>query len=150
MAFGNGGLVQYQCFVQKDSALETFNELLRKCQERGVVNYLSVLKRHKPDGFLISHGVDGYSLAMDFRVTPKRKQKIVALAQELNGIVLHGGGRFYFAKDSLLQPKNVEAYLGSDVMNRFLDLKAANDPESILQTNLWRRLFGSSPITDQN
>jgi FAD/FMN-containing dehydrogenase len=143
MAYGNGGLVQYQCFVPKDSALETFNDLLRKCQERGVVNYLSVLKRHKPDDFLISHGVDGYSLAMDFRVTPKRKQKIVALAQELNGIVLHGGGRFYFAKDSLLQPENVSAYLGEDVVNRFLDLKATNDPGSILQTNLWRRLFGS-------
>jgi len=107
------------------------------------VNYLSVLKRHRPDDFLISHGVDGFSLAMDFRVTQKRKQKIVSLAKELNTIVLQGGGRFYFAKDSLLQPENVSVYLGEDVINRFLNLKATNDPGSILQTNLWRRIFGS-------
>jgi len=150
LAYGSGGLIQYQCFVPKESALETFKDVLRICQERGVVNYLSVLKRHRPDDFLISHGVDGFSLAMDFRVTPKRKQKIVSLSNELNAIVLAGGGRFYFAKDSLLQPENVSAYLGQDVVNRFLKLKATYDPESILQTNLWRRLFSTYTLADQS
>lgn len=142
-AYGPGGLIQYQSFIPAETALNAFSEMLELCQRRGLQNYLTVLKRHRPDDFLISHGVDGYSLAMDFKITPRRRPRIVQLAKEMDQIVLAAGGRFYFAKDSTLRPEVVGAYLGQENVQQFLRLKEQYDPETLLQTNLWRRAFPS-------
>jgi decaprenylphospho-beta-D-ribofuranose 2-oxidase len=141
LAYGPGGLIQYQCFIPKKNALGAFNELLQLCQKRGLQNYLTVFKRHRPDDFLISHGVDGYSMAMDFRVTPSRQAKLLALSREMDEVVIDAGGRFYLAKDSTLRPEIVHSYLGQEAIERFRSLKEHYDPGSILQTNMWRRLF---------
>jgi hypothetical protein len=55
--------------------------MLELCRRRRLENYLTVLKRHRPDDFLISHGLDGFSLAMDFRITPRRRPRIVQLTK---------------------------------------------------------------------
>ena len=65
-SYGSGGLIQYQPFIPKEDALETFADLLRVCQKHDMPNYLTVFKRHRPDDFLMTHGLDGYSMAMDF------------------------------------------------------------------------------------
>ena len=62
------GLIQYQSFVPYDTAEETFREILRVTQKRRLPSYLGVMKRHKPDNFLFSHAVDGFSMALDFKV----------------------------------------------------------------------------------
>jgi FAD/FMN-containing dehydrogenase len=85
--------------------------------------------------------VDGYSLAMDFRITSRNRQRIVALTRELDEIVLAANGRFYFAKDSTLRPEIVRASLGQERIDEFMALKQRCDPEGLIQTNLWRRLF---------
>lgn len=139
--FGRGGLIQYQPFIPKESAPDTLAEILRLCQQRGLPNYLTVLKRHRPDDFLISHGLDGYSMAMDFRVTAGNRERLVRLARELDEIVLAAGGRFYFAKDSTLRPEVAMAYLGRETVAKFRAIKERCDPEEMLQTNLWRRIF---------
>ncbi|MFZ0545718.1 MAG: FAD-binding oxidoreductase [Candidatus Promineifilaceae bacterium] len=143
-SYGPGGLIQYQSFIPAETALDAFSEMLELCRQRGLQNYLTVLKRHRKDDFLISHGVDGYSLAMDFKITPRRRPRIVQLTRELDEIVLQAGGRFYFAKDSTLRPEVVSTYLGEENVQRFLQLKEKYDPEMILQTNLWRRAFPHS------
>ena len=81
------------------------------------------------------------ALAMDFRVTRRNRPRLVALARELDEIVLAAGGRFYFAKDSTLTPQAAAAFLGEEALAQFRALKRRCDPEGILQTNLWRRLF---------
>lgn len=144
-SYGSGGLIQYQCFVPEEAAHDAFSEILMHCQKRGLVNFLTVLKKHRTDEFLISHGVDGYSLAMDFRVKIGKRERLAMLAKELDEIVLQAGGRFYLAKDSTLRPEVVEAYLGQEVINKFHSLKNEYDPGAILQTNLWRRLFAQQP-----
>jgi len=140
-AYGHDGLIQYQCFVPKDTALDTFNQILSHCQKRRLPNYLTVFKRHRTDEFLLTHGVDGYSMAMDFRVTPKRRPKLLELARELDDFVLEGGGRFYMAKDSTLRPEVVQSYLGKETYDQFRRFKDKYDPHTLLETNLWRRLF---------
>lgn len=140
-SYGPGGLIQYQPFIPADTAEAAFTELLHLCQRRGLPNYLTVLKRHRPDPFLMTHGLDGYSLAMDFRVTSARRPRLARLAAEMDEIVLAAGGRFYFAKDSTLRPEVALAYLGQDTIAQFRALKQRCDPEGILQTNLWRRIF---------
>jgi FAD/FMN-containing dehydrogenase len=138
-----GGLIQYQSFVPADTTERCFSAQLRTCQEAGIVPYLGVFKRHRRDDFLLSHAVDGYSLALDFPVTARNRERLWQLAARLNAIVLEAGGRFYFAKDSTLDRQTVEAYLGAERLDRFFALKRACDPEGILQTELSRRLFGN-------
>jgi FAD/FMN-containing dehydrogenase len=140
-AYGRGGLIQYQPFIPKETAGDAFREILSLCQRRGLPNYLTVLKRHKPDDFLMSYAVDGFSLAMDFRVTDANRQRLVWLAQEMDEIVLAAGGRFYIAKDSTLRPEVARAYLGDEVIARFRELKRRCDPDGLLETDLWRRVF---------
>ncbi len=140
-AYGPGGLIQYQSFIPAANAEAAFSQMLRLGQRRGLPNYLSVLKRHRPDDFLMTHSLDGYSLAMDFRVTRHNRPQLVRLTRDMDEIVLQAGGRFYFAKDSTLRPEAVVASLGESAVSRFRALKAQCDPDGMLQTNLWRRLF---------
>lgn len=139
--YGSSGIIQYQAFIPTGRAEAAFTTLLQLQQARGLPNYLSVLKRHRPDPFLLTHGLDGYSLAMDFHVTDSNRPRLVRLAREMDDVVLAAGGRFYFAKDSTLRPEVVRAFLGEDAITRFKALKARCDPGGLLETNLWRRLF---------
>lgn len=141
-SYGPGGLIQYQPFIPKETAHDAFADILRLCQRRGLPNYLTVFKRHRPDEFLMTHALDGYSMAMDFRVTDQRRPSLTSLARELDEIVLAAGGRFYLAKDSTLRPSVAEAYLGRETIEQFKSLKQRCDPDNLLQTDLWRRIFG--------
>lgn len=140
-AYGSGGLIQYQPFIPKETAADAFADILRVGQQQGMPNYLTVFKRHRPDDFLMTHGLDGYSLAMDFRITDTRRGRMAQLARTLDEIVLQAGGRFYFAKDSTLRPEVTLAYLGADKIAQFKALKERYDPDRLLETDLWRRVF---------
>ena len=140
-AYGPSGLIQYQPFIPKETAYDAFSEILALCKHRGLPNYLTVLKRHRPDDFLMSYAVDGFSMAMDFRVTKENRQRLIWLTKELDDIVIRAGGRFYLAKDSTLRPEVAEAYLGKERIDQFKALKERCDPEGILETDLWRRVF---------
>jgi len=140
-AYGPGGIIQYQAFIPAERALDTMSRLLRMGQAHGIPNYLSVLKRHRPDPFLMTHGLNGYSLAMDFKITEANRARVRQLAREMDEVVLEAGGRFYFAKDSTLRPEVVRAFLGQETVEAFCALKARCDAEGLIETNLWRRLF---------
>ncbi len=145
-AYGGGGLLQYQIFVPRDQAARVFHEVLRRTQARGWPTYLAVIKRHRPDRFLLSHAVDGFSLALDFPVRPRRVSALLTLLHELDALVLDAGGRFYFAKDATLQPATARAFLGEAALRRFLEYKRTWDPQDVLQTDLYRRLFADLPV----
>jgi len=140
------GLIQYQVFLPADSAHDGFKEILRRQQQRGMVSYLGVLKRHRPDPFLLTHGLDGWSMAMDFKVSDERRHDLSSMCDELTRLVLERGGRFYFAKDSVLGPRAVEAMYDRDKLAAFRALKAELDPDELLQTDLWRRAFGTAGV----
>jgi hypothetical protein len=140
-SYGRGGLIQYQSFLPKGAAADAYPEMLGYCKHAGLPSYLGVLKRHRPDKFLLSHAVDGYSLALDFRVTRGNAARLVKLANDLDTMVLRAGGRFYFAKDITLDRKEVASYLGEKALLKFRKLKRSADPDSILQTDLYRRCF---------
>jgi len=140
-AYLPGGLIQYQSFIPKAHAEKCFADQLTLCQQRGIVPYLGVFKRHRTDPFLMTHSVDGYSLALDFKLTKNNRAKVWALAAELDALVKAAGGRFYFAKDSTLHPSRLQEYLAEERVQRFLTLKRELDPENLLQTDLYRRIF---------
>ena len=137
------GLIQYQTFIPFAHAAEVYRAQLAEAQRRGFATFVNVLKRHRPDQFLFSHAVDGYSLAIDFKVPGSRSSRaeLYAMTQRLNEIALEAGGRFYFAKDSTLTPAAAARYLGPATLERFAALKARCDPAGLLQTELYRRVL---------
>ncbi len=75
-SFGRGGLIQYQSFIPKETAEDAWREMIQLSHQRGLPSYLGVTKRHRPDNFLLTHAVDGFSLAMDFRVTDGSRKRL--------------------------------------------------------------------------
>jgi FAD/FMN-containing dehydrogenase len=140
-SYGKEGLIQYQSFIPRETAEKAFHEQLELAQRSSLVPYLAVFKRHRPDGFLMTHAVDGFSLALDFKVTRKNRARLWKLTESLNAIVLKHGGRFYMAKDATLTPHAFRQYLGEASLQKFFDLKQRFDPESILETGLSKRLL---------
>lgn len=140
-AYGPGGLIQYQSFVPAARAESVFRAQLDLCRHRGLVPYLGVFKKHRADAFLMTHAVDGYSLALDFKVTRANRDRLWALAAEMDALTLEAGGRFYFAKDSTLHAARLTEYLREERVQKFLTLKRECDPEERLQTDLYRRVF---------
>jgi decaprenylphospho-beta-D-ribofuranose 2-oxidase len=139
-AYLPGGFIQYQSFVPKEHALRVFAEQVRLQQEAKLESFLGVMKRHKPDDFLFSHGVDGYSLALDFKVTRRNRERLWQLAHTMNDLVVAAGGKFYLAKDSTLRPEDFRATIGDENLARYFGLKAELDPDSILTSCLAKRL----------
>ena len=135
------GLIQYQSFLPKETALEGYREILRTCQRRGHVSYLGVFKRHRPDPFWMTHSNDGWSLALDFKVSPENREDLWDTCDELTRIVLGAGGKFYFAKDLVIGYQSMLESFPSDRREDFLALKRRVDPDEMLQTDLWRRVF---------
>ena len=136
------GLIQYQAFVPRAAALELYRELLERSQRAHLVPYLGVLKRHRPDPFWLTHALDGYSLALDFKVDPQSRAQLWKHCEELSERVLDAGGRFYFAKDSTLTSAQARRMFPAGKLERFAALKRECDPLNLLQTGLSRRLFG--------
>jgi FAD/FMN-containing dehydrogenase len=142
LAYGRGGLIQYQSFLPKETAEPGWRELIELSQRRGLPSYLGVTKRHRPDKFLLSHAVDGFSLAMDFKVTDGNRAALSKMLQDFDRIVLHGNGRFYFAKNSETSAEAARAFLGETTIAKFKELKQRCDPQNLLESDLFRRVFG--------
>jgi ketosteroid isomerase-like protein len=104
------------------------------------------MKLHHRDKFLVTHGVEGFSLALDFKVTKANRERLWDLCHRMNELVLDAGGRFYFAKDSTLRPEDVRRYLGDAALAKLRRYKAEMDPEDLLTSSLAERLelFGAS------
>lgn len=140
-SFGRGGLIQYQSFLPKETAEDAWREILQRSHRRGLPAYLGVTKRHRPDDFLLTHAVDGFSLALDFKVSDRNRKRLSEQLQEFDKIVIAAGGRFYFAKNSETSAETARAFLGTETLTRFKKLKQRCDPNNLLESDLYRRLF---------
>lgn len=139
-AYGPGGFFQVQLFVPREDARRSLGELLKLCQQRERVPSLAVLKRHRPDAFLLSHGLDGYSLALDFKLPRGRREELFSLAHALHARTLDAGGRFYLAKDAALNAHEFARSVGRERLAAFAGIKKDLDPEGLFESDLSRRL----------
>ena len=137
-----GGLIQFQPFVPWAEGERVLRALIEKCHAAGQHPYLGVLKRHRPDPFLMTHAVDGYSLAMDFPVSKNegKRANLWRLCQEMAELVLESGGRFYYAKDAVLLGSSFPHIHGEEPVSSFRAIKQRLDPSGVLQTDLSRRM----------
>lgn len=141
LAYGRNGLIEYQSFLPKDTAEDAWREMLALSVRRGLPSYLGVTKRHRPDRFLLSHAVDGFSAALDFKVTDGNRTRLSQMMQDFDRIALEAGARFYFAKNSETRPESAARFLGASTIAKFKRLKRRCDPNGLLESNLYRRVF---------
>ncbi|BCE00901.1 FAD-binding oxidoreductase [Marinicellulosiphila megalodicopiae] len=95
--YGKNGFVQYQFVVPKQNGLEALTLILEKIAASKQGSCLTVLKElGEANENYLSFPMKGYTLALDFKVTPK----IWALLDELDELVLKYGGRLYLCKDA--------------------------------------------------
>jgi FAD/FMN-containing dehydrogenase len=146
LAYGPAGFIQYQIFVPHAEARGCFRDVLRICQRGDLRSYLGVLKRHRPDNFLLTHALDGWSLALDFPVRDLEEQRwrarVGKVVDELTERVLAAGGRFYFAKDATMRPQDLRRAFGEERLAKFAAFRDRLDPTHRLTSDLARRLFG--------
>lgn len=134
------GLFQYQCMIPRQDAPAVFRKVLEMSQRAGLAPCLGVMKQHRPDPFLLSYSVEGYSLAIDFPVSGNI-EAIGRLTAGMDEMVRDAGGRLYLAKNySAVSPLRQELFPPGN-LEKFVHLKQANDPENLLQTDLARRVL---------
>jgi hypothetical protein len=80
-------------------------KLLKEISASGQGSFLSVIKRFGAQDSRISFPMEGYTLALDFPMTPRT----LPLLERLDRITVDHGGRFYLAKDSRLRPETLRA-----------------------------------------
>ncbi len=141
---GRRGLLQFQSFLPHAAAHDAWQDQLARCRAERLVPYLGVVKRHRRDPFWLTHALDGWSLALDFKVTPENRARLWEHCRALTETVLDAGGRFYLAKDLVLGPDALTRCVPPENLARFLELKRRLDPEGLLQTDLSRRVLGAA------
>ncbi len=94
--YGRRGFVQFQCALPPETARDGLHALLAAITASGEGSFLAVLKRFGPGRGGLSFPMEGVTLALDFRATPRA----LALLGRLDAITLDHGGRFYLAKDA--------------------------------------------------
>lgn len=97
--YGKSGFIQYQCVFPESGSKEGLLALIQAIKQQQYYPFLTVLKKMGPGvpEAINSFPRKGFTLAMDFPVTPRIKTLVDAFDQ----IVLTFGGRVYRAKDAL-------------------------------------------------
>jgi FAD/FMN-containing dehydrogenase len=103
--YGRHGFAQFQCVLPLARSEEGLTALLAETAKAGAGSFLAVLKRFGAQDSAFSFPMEGYTLALDFPVTPRT----LALLDRLDQITLAHGGRFYLAKDSRMSAATLRA-----------------------------------------
>ncbi|MCF7518713.1 FAD-binding oxidoreductase [Pseudoalteromonas sp. CF6-2] len=119
--YGKNGFTQYQFILPKETSYEGLDEILSTIAESGKGSFLAVLKLYgKANDNWLSFPMEGYSLALDFKVEPELFQ----LFEVLDKVVLKYGGRFYLAKDARVSKEVFEQ--GYPNIEKFREFRKKN------------------------
>jgi hypothetical protein len=118
--YGKSGFIQYQMVIPKETGKEGMKKILETIANSGNGSFLAVLKlfgKNNPEAYN-SFPVEGYTLALDFKVNSKLKK----LVEKLDDIVLQFGGRIYLTKDSMSK-SSLTNYLKNIQNSKFVSLQ---------------------------
>lgn len=97
--YGKAGFLQYQFVLPKDNGVASMRRILTQIAESGAGSFLAVLKQFGPaNQNLLSFPIEGYTLALDFKVSPH----VLVLLRRLDDMVVDMGGRVYLTKDAVM------------------------------------------------
>jgi decaprenylphospho-beta-D-ribofuranose 2-oxidase len=117
-----------------ENAPGVLSDMLERISARGGASFLAVLKKLGPASGLLSFPFPGYTLALDFPLTPD----LLDFLEELDRLVVAAGGRLYLAKDARQSRTTFEA--GYPELSRFREIRRSVDPHGRIQSRLAERL----------
>ena len=118
--YGKGGFIQYQFVIPKEKGKEGMKEILQTIAKSGNGSFLAVLKlfgKNSAEAYN-SFPIEGYTLALDFKVNAKLKH----LIKKLDEVVEAYGGRIYLTKDSMSK-SSLTNYLQNVQNPKFVSLQ---------------------------
>ncbi|MCB9233534.1 MAG: FAD-binding oxidoreductase [Bacteroidia bacterium] len=127
-AYGRKGFTQYQFVMPPETAYEGLKKVLEKIRKRGIGSPVTVLKWFGKQEGLLSFPMEGYTLALDFPITPR----LWKFLDELDEIVLEAKGRLYLTKDVRMQREMFAK--GYPSLPEWLEIKAKLDPAGVLRS----------------
>ncbi|AZI66272.1 FAD-binding oxidoreductase [Kaistella daneshvariae] len=119
--YGKNGFIQYQLVLPKATGKEGMKKILETIAASGNGSFLAVLKlfgKANEEAYN-SFPIEGYTLALDFKMNAKLKN----LVEKLDKIVESYGGRIYLTKDSMSKPSLVN-YLENVNNSKFVSLQS--------------------------
>jgi decaprenylphospho-beta-D-ribofuranose 2-oxidase len=97
--YGKAGFVQYQFVLPKAVGVKGMKKILEVIVSSGKGSFLAVLKAFgRANENFLSFPVEGYTLALDFKMS----EETVQLIKLLDSMVVEMGGRIYLTKDALM------------------------------------------------
>lgn len=118
--YGKKGFIQYQMVIPKERGKEGMKKILETIAKSGNGSFLAVLKlfgKNNPQAYN-SFPIEGYTLALDFKVN----NKLPKLVSDLDKVVEEFGGRIYLTKDAMSRP-NLTNYLKNVDSTKFVSLQ---------------------------
>ncbi|WP_426474997.1 FAD-binding protein [Chryseobacterium balustinum] len=118
--YGKSGFIQYQMVIPKENGKEGMRKILETIANSGNGSFLAVLKlfgKNNPEAYN-SFPIEGYTLALDFKVNSKLKK----LVEQLDQTVQEFGGRIYLTKDSMSK-SSLTNYLKNVESSKFVSLQ---------------------------
>ena len=104
--YGKAGFLQFQCVIPKFDGIANMRKLLTKIAESGDASFLAVLKQFgEANDNLLSFPTEGYTLALDFKLTTSARETLRTLEEIVAGM----GGRVYLTKDAVMQEATFKA-----------------------------------------
>ena len=115
--YGRHGFVQYQFILPKEVSYKGLEEILSVISKSGKGSFLAVLKLYgKVNDNWLSFPIEGYSLALDFKV----EKGLFKLLDKLDEIVVKYEGRIYLTKDARVSKEVFEkGYSKIDVFRQY-------------------------------
>lgn len=127
--YGKGGFTQYQFVLPKDAGRTGMAAVLRRIAESKRGSFLAVLKAFGPaNENLLSFPMEGYSLALDFKLEPG----LLPFLDKLDRIVLDHGGRIYLSKDVRMDADTFRA--GYPRWQEFLKIRRACGADAVFRS----------------
>ncbi|QFR43192.1 FAD-binding oxidoreductase [Sulfurimonas xiamenensis] len=123
--YGKNGFTQYQFILPKESSFEGLKEILSKISDSGKGSFLAVLKLYaKENNNYLSFPMEGYSLALDFKI----EEGIFELLDALDEVVVKYGGRIYLTKDVRVSKETFEK--GYPQIEKFREFRKNNSMDT--------------------
>lgn len=132
--YGRKGFIQHQCVLPLLKGPAILAEMIGRIAARGEGSFLAVLKKLGQSFGIMSFPVPGYTLALDFPV----KAGLLEFLDELDELVVEGGGRIYLAKDARQSRGTFEA--GYPNISKFRDIRRGIDATNRIRSRLAERL----------